>query len=86
MSSLPPLDILRIFLKHHNAHNNYVNNRDGSAPFFLDYPPYKVSQMLYQCGFDWKTSPEGTLYWLHLNQKWQALCKTFNLTNQRAVS
>ena len=86
MSSLSHIDILHVFLRYHNAHNNYVNNRDGSAPFFIDYPPYEVSQMLHQCGFDWRTSPEGTHYWVQLNQKWLDLCKTFNLTNQREVS
>ena len=86
MSSLPPLDILRIFLKHHNAHNNYVNNRDGSALFFLDYPDSMTYQMLDQCGFDWGKSPEGTFYWNQLNKKWIDLCKEFNLTTKRVVS
>lgn len=86
MPSLSNIGILRIFLKHHNAHNNYVNNRDGSAPFFLDYPESRVCQMMNSCGFDWKTSPEGAFYWSQLHQKWLVLCKTFDLTNQRAVS
>ena len=86
MQTLSPTSILRKFLEHHNAHNNYINNRDGSAPFFLDYPSYKVSRMIDQCGFDWITSPEGSGYWLQLHRKWIDLCKEFNLTNQQGWS
>lgn len=85
MSSLAPLDVLRIFLKHHDAYNNYGNNVNGSAPFFLDHPGSKAVTMIVRCGFDWKRSPEGLAYWSQLNLKWQALCKAFNITNQRAV-
>ena len=81
MSSLSHIDILCVFLKHHNSYGAYVSNHNSTAHFYTNRPGALVNDMIVLCGFDWSKSLEGAHYWRTLNRKWYKLCTKFNLVN-----
>ena len=70
------IDVLRVFLKHHNVYEEFkrlalISNT--CKPRIST----RANQAIDQCGFKWMDSEQR---WLLLEQKWKQLCGDFNIS------
>lgn len=76
------IDVLRVFLKHHNVYEEFKHLALTSHT----YKPRESShaiEAIDRCGFKWIDTKEGEQRWLLLERKWKQLCRDFNLSSLR---
>lgn len=82
VSSLPqmltPVEVFRIFLKHHNAYEKYIT-QDFQYTVNMQF-----SQLLIDA-FDWEDSFEGYEYWDDLDDKWRILIHNLKLNPNEVI-
>lgn len=69
------VDVLRVFLKHHNAYDEF-KHLASIAKACSPKAYTRANQAIGLCGFVW----EGKTNWLLLDRKWKQLCKDFNIS------
>lgn len=73
------IDVLRVFLKHHNVYEEFkrlalISNT--CKPRIST----RANQAIDQCGFKWMDTTESEQRWALLEQKWKQLCSDFNVS------
>ena len=73
------IDVLRVFLKHHNVYEEFKR----SALISNTCKPKastRANQAIGQCGFDWADHRTKSHSWVQLEDKWKLLCRNFNIS------
>ena len=73
------IDVLRVFLKHHNVYEEFKRLAlisDNCKPRTYT----RTNRAINQCGFRWMDTEEGEQRWSLLEQKWKQLCNDFNIS------
>ena len=73
------IDVLRVFLKHHNVYEKFKQlalTSDTCKPSAST----RANKALAQCGFRWRDHRTRIYIWVQLEQKWKQLCRDFNIS------
>lgn len=76
------IDVLRVFLKHHNVYEEFKHlalTSETCRPIASTI----ASRAIDRCGFDWGDHRTKAYIWVGLEYKWKQLCDNFNISEAR---
>lgn len=73
------VDVLRVFLKHHNVYEEF-KHLSLTSSVCRPRAFTRANKAIDQCGFRWMDAEEGEQRWSLLEHKWEQLCSDFNIS------
>ena len=73
------IDVLRVFLKHHNVYEEF-KHLALTSNICKPRAYTRANQAIDQCGFRWGDHRTRAYTWVQLEQKWNQLCSDFNIS------